>query len=530
MIAVTGSLHSEFLDYATLILGRPTSNSITVNVLAKSKMEFYIEYGNKKDVYPNKTEIYNTIYPEPAEFIIKDLQPNARYYYRVLFREDSKQEYSTSKEFFFNTQRSKGSTFSFTIQADPHLYDKKGSWGLMAVNMKNQAKDSADFILDLGDTFGDDHNPFTITDEEVKKLHMNYLPFFGLLCHSSPLFLCLGNHEGESGYYLLQTPPNNLAVYETKWRQKFYPNPFPDGFYTGNDEEEPYGIGKPENYYAWEWGDALFVVMDVYRYYTTSEKPKGWEWTIGEKQYNWFKTTLENSQAKYKFVFAHHPLGQGRGGICDAVLYEWGGWTDAKKNNWGFDKNRPGWAKPIQQLMADNKVNIFFQGHDHLFAKEELDGVVYQEVPIPCDSTYEIGYLANADAYTGLTLDGAGYLRVTVSDNDIKVDYVKSYLPKDETDSLKNYMIGYSYNLKSGPNKVMDSVNTLNQDFYLYPNPANDFVKISNSQSAALFNIYGEKLMELSPGSTERIIDISHYASGIYFIKSGNGLKSLIKK
>lgn len=115
------------------------------------------------------------------------------------------------------------------------------------------------------------------------------------------------------------------------------------------------------------------------------------------------KNTLENSTATFKFVFAHHIRGQGRGGITNATQFEWGGLDN------GVDKfaiNRPGWAKPIHKLFVDNGVNIFFQGHDHVFAHEMLDGVTYQACPMAADSTYEIGKLANADAYVSDTLDG----------------------------------------------------------------------------------------------------------------------------
>ena len=40
-----------------------------------------------------------------------------------------------------------------------------------------------------------------------------------------------------------------------------------------------------------------------------------WESTIGDAQYQWLKRTLEESEAKYKFVFAHHVFGTGRGAV-----------------------------------------------------------------------------------------------------------------------------------------------------------------------------------------------------------------------
>jgi len=33
--------------------------------------------------------------------------------------------------------------------------------------------------------------------------------------------------------------------------------------------------------------------------------------------------------------------------------------------------------------MADHQVTIFFHGHDHFFAKQQQDSVIYQLVPSP---------------------------------------------------------------------------------------------------------------------------------------------------
>lgn len=486
------------------ILGRPTDRSITLNALFNVPVEMYCEYGTQSKQYLYKTSTTTTVAGEPLEVVMRNLLPNTRYYYRTMYRSIGSTDFVAGLEHTFHTQRAKGSTFSFTIQADPHLYDKKGVRRLMDITMKNQAHDSADFLIDLGDTFGDDHTPTTTTDADMKQLHLDYRPVFGLTCHSSPLFLCLGNHEGENGYYLRDNPPNNIAIYGTKWRQYYYPNPYPDGFYSGNEEEEEYGIGRPENYYAWEWGDALFIVLDMYRYCATSVKPRGWDWTLGEAQYKWFQKTIEQSKAKYKFVFAHHLLGETRGAITSAPLYEWGGY-EGNGRNWGFTENRPGWSKPIHQLMVDNGVTVFFQGHDHLFAKEELDGVVYHEVPMPSDSTYEIGVLANADAYTDLTLDGSGHIRVTVSPDSVAVSFIRAYLPEDEVDGRKNGEIAHEYSVKSRANSsVID--NDLLTSHHLYqnhPNPVHTRTEITfeaqgkTKISLIIYDIAGNKVRTL---------------------------------
>jgi hypothetical protein len=166
--------------------------------------------------------------------------------------------------------------------------------------------------------------------------------------------------------------------------------------------------------------------------------------------------TLENCNAKYKFVFAHHVRGEGRGGITNAIQAEWGGYQRVNGlvgNGYTFPQNRPvaaGWTKPIHKLFVDNKVSVFFQGHDHVFAHEMLDSVTYQEVPMAADSTYQIGKLANAGAYLSDTLDGTGHIRVTVAPNYSTIDYIRAYLPADTLSGLhKNGEVAFSYKVRA---------------------------------------------------------------------------------
>lgn len=429
-----------------IVLGRPTNSSVTANILFDTPVQMYCEYGILSGSYSGTTTQLTTLTGEPAEVKIDGLTPETRYYYRVKYKKSTDSSFKTSDEYNFITQRKRGSAFTFTVESDPHPYDKKCYQPLWDICLQNQLKDQPDFMFDLGDTFGNDHIATTITSDQTKQLMLNLRPVFGKICHSVPFFFCQGNHEGESGYYLLQTPPNNIATYETLWRKKFYPNPYPDSFYSGNTESEDFGMDHPQNYYAFEWGDALFVVVDSYRYYTTSAKPRNWEWTIGKTQYDWLKSTLENSTAKYKIVFTHHILGETRGATVVAKTFEWGGLDNGTNK---FAANRPGWDMPIHQLMVKNKVNLFIQGHDHIYAVEELDKLIYQTMPMPSDSSYIIGMTDNGSAFTGLKLTGSGHLRITVSPDSMNVAFVNALLPKDETAVSKNGAIANSYSVKS---------------------------------------------------------------------------------
>lgn len=177
-----------------------------------------------------------------------------------------------------------------------------------------------------------------------------------------------------------------------------------------------------------------------------------WGWTLGERQYKWFKESIEKSNAKFKFVFCHQLIGggdtKGRGGAEFVKYYEMGGYN--KDNTWGFDVKRPGWEKPIHQLMADNKVTIFFHGHDHFFDKQEFDGVIYQLVPQLSHPNFKNAGQAESYGYiTGDILPNSGYLQVTVSEPKVTIYYIRSYLPKDETGQRYNGPVAYSYTIQS---------------------------------------------------------------------------------
>jgi hypothetical protein len=481
-------------DY-NIILGRPTNSSITVSVLFESAALFQINYGPNSGSSSVSTAEFAAA-GETQEIDLTNLTTSTRYYYTLRYSLDGGVNYQVSPEYDFITQRQPGESYTFTIESDEHLYDHKGVENLYKVTVANQKADNPDFMLSLGDTFGDDHEPFTITSNDLDVLHKNYRPLLGEMCHSVPFYFCLGNHEGESDYYYNITPPENLCIWATEWRKYYFPNPYPNNFYSGNEELEPYNIGYPENYYAWTWGDALFVVLDVYRYAgDTTAMPHGWTWSLGETQYNWLKTTLEQSTATHKLVFGHHVRGYGRGGILEAQLYEWGGYQQIG-GNYTFDNRRPGWAAPIHQLFVDNGVDIFFQGHDHVFAHEVLDNVVYQSMPMAADSTYEIGMLANADAYTADTLDGSGHLRVFVSPECVQVDFVRAYLPADTvTGEHQNREVAFSYTLGECATSNVPQAEAGNQ-LVVYPNPANNYItwKGSSNSRFEILDLQGRRL------------------------------------
>ena len=141
---------------------------------------------------------------------------------------------------------------------------------------------------------------------------------------------------------------------------------------------------------------------------------------------------------------------------------------------------------------------------------------------MPSDSTYMIGKLANADAYTTDTLDGTGHIRVNVSSSCVKVDYVKAYLPKDTVEMRhKNREIGFSYTvgncLVTDINEIQNA--SLNDFVKIFPNPVSNLIHISFKEPTLKFEI---KLMDETGNvflvSNKNQINTESLPNGLYII------------
>ena len=464
----------------TQVLGRPTNTSIAVSVLSSQPISAIVEYGYLKTRYSYKSTVLETSPGSPAVFDIKGLRANSKVYYRVSYKLAGENTFTSGKQYSFTTQRKSGTTFSFSVHGDTHpeRAGKMFNAELYGVTLSNIAAQQPDFHIMMGDDFSIDPligkgQADKINVEKIYSTHRNWLT---TATSSVPLFLINGNHE-QAAAYLLDGTETNPAVLAGNARLKYYPLPAPDSFYSGNTTPVA-GVGLPRDYYSWTWGDALFVTLDPYWHSsnpvdnvagvedpaatkagggnkkgtpvaTAPATPTGngkvsnlWSIGIGDEQYAWLKKTLETSKAKYKFVFAHHVMGTGRGAVEVSTNYEWGG--NDPKGQTTFAKERPNWELPIHDLMVKNKVSIFFQGHDHIFCTQERDGLIYQSMPNPADDTFS---MFNDDAYkSGTKAPNSGHVRVTVAPAQEKVEYFLAARSKDT--SRKNLSVAHSYVVK----------------------------------------------------------------------------------
>ena len=409
-----GVLHAEsFLCQDNFtgseMLGRISGTSVTVNLVpCRNNLSAYAEYGKQPGEYTYQTDSVESVMGEPLEIVIDNLEPHTQYFYRVLVKRDD-DFFLPRREGSFTTRRAQGESFVFAVTSDIHYYQIRTNEehkDVLRRTLLNIKEDSPDFHIDLGDSFCTDYAIVKDSFHDINSQKAGYVryqelrTFFDGIHRSLPFFFVLGNHEGELGFNF-----GELAHWSEKARLLFIPNPYNSTY--------PEGGGSKENYYAFTWGDALFVMLDPYRY-TTSE-PTGYgnsvdDWTLGTEQRQWLRRTLENSDAQYTFIFIHHLVG-------GCVPYGRGGGRCADRGEWGA---------VIHPLLVEHNVDIVFHGHDHAFADETKDGIRYTLVPVPHSGETE---WAMENYYSRFTLrHNPGHLSVTVDpvDDCVAVQYIQS--------------------------------------------------------------------------------------------------------
>ena len=512
------------------LLAAPTDTSVIFNAISDKPLDAYIEYGTSFGNYSAQTQVKNFAANTTLRILIHQLSPNTRYYYQLKYKEQDSVLYKNGVSGSFMTQRSKGSSFSFAVEADPHL-DEASSTLTFQKTLQNAKEKQADFLIDLGDNFLTEK--FPIVDRYyIEQRNLLYRNFWDPVCSSMPLYLVIGNHEGELGWRT-SNQADDMYNLTTTIRKEIYDNPEPNGFYTGSETLAPF-VGKRQNYYAWNWGDALFVVIDPYSY--TDTKTNSWSYTLGKTQYDWFRSTLENSTAKYKFVFAHQIVGgdaSGRGGVEYADKYENGGKN--ADGTYGFDAMRPGWGKPLHQIMVENGVQIYFHGHDHLYAMQELDGVVYQEVPQPSFPSYtNVSYAADYGYVNGTILPNSGHLNVQILGDSALVEYIGGYHVDDTKKGLYNGEVRHSYYVKAnGTNTGVGIIES--QPLKIIQMGNRVLIQSENTlvKKVSLFNTTGQSVGVISNGKYilgNNYVDLPSNLHGLYLLSVQTESSIITKK
>jgi hypothetical protein len=311
-----------------------------------------------------------------------------------------------------------GTPFSFALITDTHIEprdpvptgetvidDFYGSMEstLLAVTAEVAAA-KPDFVINLGDMLDYHLFGFNVPPPDASWARLGYLNYRRLLgdtVGNAAHFPVIGNWDGESGC----NTPEEIARSMSQ-RLLYAPGPGPGTY--------PEGGSANGDYYAFTWGDALFIVLNVMTYTPTchllgSGSGVADDWTLGATQLAWLEQTLAHASSKWRFLFIHHTVG-GAAGDADDAAYGRGGGQAAYV----------GEQATIHAMMLQYGVQVFFYAHDHVFTDMVVDGIHYL---LPGSAGAPWKFDSSETGYAHYWPD-SGYARVQVAPERAEIDLV----------------------------------------------------------------------------------------------------------
>jgi hypothetical protein len=191
---VSSTFVTEIPEHAgSIVLGRPEKNAVTASLMLNRAAEAVLAWGTDAKALPATGRAVTLKAGEPQEIVLDGLKPDTRYFYELRDAADGKRLLPVSGPGTFHTARPAGSAFTFTVTADSHL-DEHTTPAVYQQTLANALADAPDFHFDLGDT--------SMTEKHkdrgsALKQYLAQRYYLGALGQSAPLFLVLGNHDGE---------------------------------------------------------------------------------------------------------------------------------------------------------------------------------------------------------------------------------------------------------------------------------------------------------------------------------------------
>lgn len=391
-------------------LARPTERSIVVNARnGHADADAHLEFRpwGEGQWMPSGPEL-RVAAGDFLDWKLEGLEPASSYQYRVRMAVPGGDPGAVAQG-RFTTQRAGESTFRAALITDAHtgaFVDGTGPIEVLDEVVRNVRMDRPDFVIALGDNVAwpTSRNSSQLDDVGATRAYTMYRRHIAPLSMACPHFGLIGNWEGETGKV-----PAASAARVGDVRRRFTPNP--------DHETYEWGGSVNEDYYAFDWGPVLFVVLNVQSYTTPSgEQPTPRDdvtvvedWTLGPEQWSWMEQTLGASDHPFKFVCIHHAVG-GNAGNDTETLYGRGGPRAAEV----------GEQRLLHELMQDSGVQIFFFGHDHVFVDELVDGIHYS-LPGSCGAPWKFG--TEVTGY-GRYWGDSGHGRLTVRPDEARVEFV----------------------------------------------------------------------------------------------------------
>ena len=402
------------LAFAPLIAA-PTANQFTLNaVLATGRpSRLRVQVRAEGDADFGAPVSPETPADDIAQWEVDGLAPGTRYEYRIF--DPNGTSPSSLYEGSVVTQREPGDPFTFTLLTDSHIpipdvvpadlqTDSFNEQTLLAV-AEEMAVHRPDFMIHLGDMLDFHRFGFNVPAPDGSWTRLGYLNYRRLLTDTAghvAHFCVIGNWEGEDGFFTAEEIERSRQQ-----RLLYLPGPTPDTY--------PEGGSSGQDYYAFTWGDALFVVLNVMSYTPTahllsSAKPGlPDDWTLGGAQLRWLSDTLKAATSRWRFLFIHHTVGGAAGNEYNSGYGRGGGLAA-----------HVGEQATVHALMLQHGVQVMFYGHDHVFVDMVVDGIHYT---LPGSAGAPWKFTSAETGYTDYWTE-SGHARVDLNPDAVEVQFI----------------------------------------------------------------------------------------------------------
>ncbi len=228
-------------------------------------------------------------------YVISGLTPGTKYYYQV---ESTGSTYNGS---FYATPDVSATSLKFLAYGDTRSYPNDHN--LVAEEIISTYTADPEYqsvLISMGDLVNDGNSEGDWSGQFFE----TGLQYINSMLANIPYQSCMGNHEGNGVLF-----------------QKYFPYNF-----------------QSNRYYSFDYGPALFIILDQYVSYTP-----------GSAQYIWLENELSTTTKAWKIIYYHEP-----------------GWTA------GGHSNNTNVQNYIQPLCEQYGVKITFAGHNHYYSRAEV--------------------------------------------------------------------------------------------------------------------------------------------------------------
>jgi 3',5'-cyclic AMP phosphodiesterase CpdA len=397
----------------------PTANGFSINVALRFGDPLDLRARVRDLAYPDWTEVGRPTSPAPdvAQWSVGRLAPGRSYELEIRVAAAKPADDGPHRLLYAGralTAPVAGTPFSFALITDSHipprspLPDATDVSAYIESTLASVAADvrtvDPDFVIDLGDTL--DFHEFGFNDPPpdsswTRLGYLNYRRVLGDTLRRAAHFPVVGNWDGETGCFTTEEIERSRSQ-----RLLYLPGP--------DDRTYAEGGSPTQDYYAFTWGDALFVVLNVMTYTPTCHRlsddsglPD--DWTLGAAQLAWLDRTLAGATSKWRFLFIHHTVGGAAGDFENSAYGRGGGQAAAI-----------GEQAVIHDMMRRYGVQVFFYGHDHVFTDMVVDGIHYT---LPGSAGAPWKFVEGETGYQTFWPD-SGFARVQVAPDSVQVDFV----------------------------------------------------------------------------------------------------------